>query len=145
MQPYSFIKFAFTLLTKHYRAPIQTVLMMAGPLWPIAISAKKEKEQFSLEWKKQSIVAICEWLTIIGSTLQRNGCFDAPVADWQSAGFLPIYHSSFICCCQTFSTASIPETANQTTFLIRLKGISTNREHSRSLQVGEENLGVNIK
>lgn len=29
-------------------------------------------------------------------------CFDALVADWQSAGFSPIYHSSFICCCQTF-------------------------------------------
>lgn len=29
-------------------------------------------------------------------------CFDALVADWQSAGFSPIYHSPFICCCQTF-------------------------------------------
>lgn len=29
-------------------------------------------------------------------------CFDALVAEWQSAGFSPIYHSAFICCCQTF-------------------------------------------
>lgn len=29
-------------------------------------------------------------------------CFDALVADWQSPGFSPIYHSPFICCCQTF-------------------------------------------
>lgn len=29
-------------------------------------------------------------------------CFDALVADWQSAGFSSIYHSPFICCCQTF-------------------------------------------
>lgn len=29
-------------------------------------------------------------------------CFDALVADSQSAGFSPIYHSPFICCCQTF-------------------------------------------
>ena len=29
-------------------------------------------------------------------------CFDALVADWQSAGFSPIYHSPFICRCQTF-------------------------------------------
>lgn len=29
-------------------------------------------------------------------------CCDAPVADWQPAGARPVYHSPFICCCQTF-------------------------------------------
>lgn len=99
MQPYSFIKFAFTLLTKHYRAPIQTALMMAGPLWPIAVSAKKGKSNLAQNERSNYLwVADNNWINFA----EKWMCFDALVADWQSAGFSPVYHSPFICRCQTF-------------------------------------------
>lgn len=43
-------------------------------------------------------------------------CFDALVADWQSAGFLPYLSFPFYLLLPDLSTASIPGPANQTTF-----------------------------
>ena len=58
-------------------------------------------------------------------------CFDALVADWQSAGFSPIYHSPFICCCQTF-----PQPPFQGRLIKQLFNKTKRHLHSRRTEQG---------
>lgn len=58
-------------------------------------------------------------------------CFDALVADWQSAGFSPIYHSPFICCCQTF-----PQPPFQGRLIKQLFNKTKRHLHSQRTELG---------
>lgn len=60
-------------------------------------------------------------------------CFDALVADWQSAGFSPIYHSPFICCCQTF-----PQPPFQGRLIKQLFNKTKRHLHSRRTEQGSQ-------